>query len=171
MRFLYGDMWKLWQDGGVLVITTNGFVRANGACVMGRGIALQAAKLFPWLPEKLGSYIRKYGNRCFQLSSHIASMPVKPVSSHFGGHNVVTHMASRYCQGDFVPGWACKADQAIIVESCNQLIAMADKFEWKRILLPRPGCGAGELSWHGEIKSLIGAILDDRFYACNFRDD
>ena len=34
----------------VIAITTNGFVKATGECVMGRGCALTAKRLYPQLP-------------------------------------------------------------------------------------------------------------------------
>ena len=46
MREAKGNMLLMKCDA--LVITTNGFVKRDGAAVMGRGIALQVSKTLPW---------------------------------------------------------------------------------------------------------------------------
>ena len=67
-------------------ITTNGFVKSNGQCVMGRGCAKTASERFPDLPSRLGSYINRYGNRVFDMGrfgrsrderTHLVTFPVK----------------------------------------------------------------------------------------------
>lgn len=163
MREKTQDLW----EANVVCITTNGFVKANGECVMGRGCAKQAATRYPELPAQLGSLIRKYGNRVFNLSiksdgKRILSFPVKPVSVVFNGKNAVKHMRSRFRMGDTVPGWAAVADLAIIEESAKQLLALANKLNLDEVFLPRPGCGAGELSWTA-VKPVLEKYLDDRF--------
>jgi hypothetical protein len=55
-----GNLWTYPAD--VRVITTNGTVKKNGECVMGRGCALEAAKKLPGLPKVLGDLIKKNGN-------------------------------------------------------------------------------------------------------------
>ena len=163
-----GDIWKITGDNDIIVITTNGFVKANGECVMGRGIALAAKKRFGYIPKLLGDYIRKYGNRPFRLGNGIVSFPVKPASSVLtASSHVVSHMKDKFNLGDTVPGWACIADINIIVDSAHKLVAMADKFDWHRVFMPRPGCGAGQLDW-SKVKNHLSAILDDRFIICTF---
>jgi hypothetical protein len=139
MREARGDLWAM--DADVVVITTNGVVKQNGACVMGRGCAQQARDRFAGIDRKLGGYIRQHGNRAFNLGTwrgtHIASMPVK--------HR-----------------WDQQADPQLIVQSARQLTAMADKFGWQRIAVPRPGCGNGSLNW-SDVRPLLLEVLDDRF--------
>ena len=38
---------------------------------------------------------------------------------------------------------------------------------WSKVLIPRPGCGYGELNWQ-DIKPLLESILDDRFISVTF---
>jgi hypothetical protein len=97
----------------------------------------------------------------------LVAFPVKPIFGVFDGSNAVGHMASKFKVGEKIPGWACKAKHEIITESAKQLVEMADKFRWQRIVLPRPGCGAGELEWC-EIEALLQTHLDDRFEAITF---
>lgn len=56
-----GDIWSARRDQDWVVITTNGAVRKDGACVMGAGIAKEAARLYPWLPKALGQCIKNNG--------------------------------------------------------------------------------------------------------------
>jgi len=40
MKYIKDDIWKYHDRHTPIVITTNGYVKRNGECVMGRGIAL-----------------------------------------------------------------------------------------------------------------------------------
>jgi len=153
-------------------ITTNGFVKKDGSCVMGRGCAKQAADYWPRLPKILGENINSYGNvvlAALLLSDgrHLLSFPVKPTSVVFNGNNCVKHMMNKFNVGDIVPGWAAVADIGLIKTSATQLVIIADIYKWKKVVLPRPGCGAGELSWP-TVKHELDQILDDRFYSITF---
>ena len=62
-----GDLWEFHSKNNWVVITTNGNVNSQGKAVMGRGIALQAAKKFPRLPKELGHYIQVLGNQTYSF--------------------------------------------------------------------------------------------------------
>lgn len=148
-----GDLWTYPADA--TGITTNGFVKLNGACVMGRGCAQQARDRYPGLDRALGDLITKYGNRCFRIVIHptrtLLTFPVKPMNGP---------------QGE--PGFAANADLNIIARSCEQAMAMADKFAWERIVLPRPGSGNGRLKYERDVRPVIAPLLDDRFLVITF---
>lgn len=154
-----------------IVVTTNGYVKADGSCVMGRGIAKQIADALPTIPKVLGNMIALNGNVVNLLTNtvpSIVSFPVKPVTVTYNGTNVVEHMANKYQIGDTVMGWAAKADIAIIERSCEQLVELADKHpHWKTILVPKAGCGAGELEW-SDVEPVMQKYLDDRFIVCDY---
>lgn len=139
MNEITGELWV--QRNAIIVITTNGGVRRDGACVMGRGCARTARDRFAGLDQHLGSLIREHGNRAFRLGTWdgipLASMPVK--------HN-----------------WSDTADVDLITTSARQLVEMADKFHWERIVVPRPGCGNGGLDWD-DVRPHLADVLDDRF--------
>lgn len=173
-----GDMFQ--ADMDAIVITTNGYVKANGEAVMGRGCALTAQQMFPDLPELLGSKLSNHGNHVHYLKDvhthdgviSIVSMPVKPEGVRKqtlnGKSNIVDHFNHRVSDGDKVPGFYTKASKILIIQSAIELVELADKHpEWKTIVMPRPGCGAGELSWN-EVKPYIEDILDDRFHVYNW---
>lgn len=169
-----GDLFKM--ECEAFCVTTNGFVKKNGECVMGRGCAKQAATYWPELPKRLGGLIGERGNNVHLLytigpgqlynqnKKYILSFPVKPVFAIYDGTNCVDHMKSRFNIGDIVPGWAAVADMDIIRRSAGQLRDIADTFGWTKVVIPRPGCGAGELSWN-DVRPQLNHILDNRFYS------
>lgn len=125
-----GDLWDVSADA--LVITTNGIVRADGAAVMGRGCAKEAADRFPKLPYLLGSRLREYGNiphlfiagYLSEVGSPLVTLPVK--------HH-----------------WRGPADLALIGRMLLQLARIAERAKWEVVAMPRPGCGNGQLLWEG----------------------
>jgi hypothetical protein len=169
MREARGNMLNM--DCDALVITTNGFVKSNGDAVMGRGIAKQISSALAWIPRSLGYQLKLVGNVPHLLGEHnnitLISYPVKPVSVIYDGFNVVAHAQHQFKIGDRVPGFYAKADPVLIVESAYALVKIADSRDWQTILVPRFGCGAGELSWDF-IKPIVASILDDRFIACTY---
>ena len=100
MKYEYGNMVNMSRDA--LVITTNGFVKKDGSCVMGRGIAKQIANMFPRVPKILGERILRHGNKVHHLteSPTLISFPVKATSEIYDGTNAVTHMVKNLKLGD-----------------------------------------------------------------------
>jgi hypothetical protein len=133
-----GDLFSYPADA--TCITTNGTVKKNGECVMGRGVALEAKKRWPAVPLVLGNAVNAFGNIVQSIYVidywSLVAFPVK--------HN-----------------WWEKADLDLIARSCGQLVDLADDC-WECVALPRPGCGNGSLDWQ-EVKPVLGKLLDDRF--------
>lgn len=183
MYEISGDMFVVAGDEGfdALCITTNGFVKNNGNAVMGRGCAKMAAARWPELPAKLGEHIRTIGNTVgvLKVVEHegrgvsIINFPVKPSQKRFNSieernAGCVQHMVGRWGTGDLtIPGWAVKADINLIRESARELAHLTSMMNWQKVILPRPGCGAGELDW-ADVLPVLQDILDDRFYATTF---
>jgi hypothetical protein len=160
MKEVKGNLWNYPADARV--ITTNGTIKKNGECVMGRGCALEATKCCSsWnLKAHLGKLISEKGNHVHFLYDEgqqdmvsVYSFPVK--------HN-----------------WYEKADLALIERSAKELLAIADESYPKDqgylvsdttsvIVLPRPGCGNGGLKWE-DVKPVLEPILDDRFHVITF---
>lgn len=145
-----GNLWDLAKLPDILVISTNGFVKKNGECVMGRGIAKEAKDRFPSIAKDLGNYILLLGSGVHHLGIYgdyyILSFPVK--------HN-----------------WWEKADPKLIEMSAKQLAYIIDStFDPNlhiSIYLPQVGSGNGKLNWD-DVKKVISPILDDRFVAVTF---
>lgn len=131
-----GDIWD-YRGTAVIAITTNGQVSKSGRAVMGRGVAAQAARLMPSLPERLARCIAERGNHVHDLGENMVSFPVE--------HSPYE-----------VP------DLQLIARSARELVALADARGWRSIVVPRPGCGGGGLSWN-EVRPLLESCFDERF--------
>lgn len=138
MKEVYGNLWDYHVDGEWICITTNGVVRQDGRAVMGRGVAAQAKARFPALPSLLGKRLIRNGNHVQPFSSlKLFTFPVK--------HH-----------------WKGQADLNLIIRSSKELMAQLDSHRWtSRVVLPRPGCGNGQLDWE-DVRDVIYPLLDDR---------
>lgn len=137
MKEINADLWDL--TGGLICITTNGFVKKNGEAVLGAGCAKEAVQRFPEFPRILGSKLKQFGNKVFYIPEfNLFTFPVK--------HN-----------------WWEDADIELIKKSCTQLVdkvkGMNNAFPTGTpIYLPQPGCGNGRLKWEfvrEQIKDLL----------------
>lgn len=149
MKELTGDMFspKIISFADALCVTTNGFSKKDGRAVMGRGNAKQAKDLFDGIDLEFGQLLKKNGNVVQILRINpipIVSFPVK--------HN-----------------WWEKADLELIRKSTFELVKLTDWNNWKKIILPRPGCYNGKLKWFSEVKPILKDYLDDRFYLISLR--
>ena len=154
MREIAGDICsgKILEFADAICVTTNGVVKKSKRAVMGAGCAKDMKEKFEELDYELGEAILKNGNitqiistrviafKKFKKSVFIVSFPTKHVY------------------------WE-KSDLVLIEASTQQLIELADNnSQWKRIILPRPGCQFGRLDWLTEVKPLLEERLDNRFY-------
>lgn len=139
MRYITGDLFTYPTDA--ICITTNGILNNKNELVMGAGVALTAKLNFPGLPRTWGEYVKKYGNvpgiivECYP---YLVSFPTK--------HH-----------------WKDKSDIALIKQSAEKLVEIANHWHLKTITLPRPGCGNGGLNWEKQVKPVLDNIFDDRF--------
>jgi hypothetical protein len=138
-----GNLWSYEAD--VRVITTNGFVRKDGRCVMGRGCAFEATQRQPGIDKALGDLIKKHGNHVFRLTTTRPSIWSMPVKHH----------------------WRQKADIELIRRSAHELVEALrydDVWPFDGVcVLPRPGCGNGQLNW-ADVRPVLEQILDDKFH-------
>lgn len=139
--------------GGARVITTNGFVKANGECVMGRGCAREARDRWPWLAKMLGAIIREDGNHVYRFPMDWGSLVTFPAKPERGPNGE--------------PGWQARAEPALIERSAAELVRIVDGFDLPWCVLPRPGCGNGGLAWE-DVRPLLEPLLDDRFHVITF---
>ena len=138
------------ETADAICITTNSVIDRYGNAVMGAGIAKQAKLRYSSIEKVLASCLRKSGNHCNDLgiwdNKHIVSFPTK---NH----------------------WKDGSSIELIKQSCKELTALADKNDWKNVLLPPVGCGCGGLDYENEVKPIISALLDDRFTICQRASD
>ena len=138
MHEIVGDLWEKHACGAIVAITIGGRVTKSGKSIMLRGCARQAAERFPVLLQIHGSLLINHGNHVFDLGRRIVSFPVE---------------ADPYQTPDL----------KLIERSTRELVELTDYKGWQQVVVPRPGCGGGGLSW-SEVKPILGKYLDDRFY-------
>lgn len=152
MKEAFGDAWMWAKDADALCITTNGFIKANGDGVMGRGIAKQAKARVPGIDRLLGQHLRENGNHVGMLTSvrWSSALPGDPTS---GIYNLYAFPVKHV--------WDQPADMNLIERSCRELMEIVDELHLDCVILPRPGCGNGGLKWE-DVKPVIEPLLDDR---------
>lgn len=136
MHEITGNIWEFAGDAAI-VVTTNGSVTRDGRAIFGNGVARQAAERYPGLDQKLGDMVTKHGSHVYDLGSGMISFPVEETA------------------------WSLP-DLRIIARSARELRVLADRSGWKRVMVPRPGCGGGGLAWH-EVRPVLLPWFDDRF--------
>ena len=135
MREVVDNIWKCHKASPShwVVVSTNGFVKSNGACVMGRGIALEAARKFPTLPFELGKKLRDEGNHVFMWHEYgLVTFPVKHA-------------------------WWEVADLVLLRRSALELAAMF-KGRTDIVCMPKVGCANGKLEW-----AVVKPVLESAF--------
>jgi hypothetical protein len=138
MKEIVGDIWKFYDEGHWIVISTNGDINRFGLAVMGRGLAKEATQRIPGMAYGLAKQLQQHGNHVFPFYDiRILTFPVK--------HH-----------------WRDDADLELIRQSVRELgWTIGGMSEIKVVYLPRVGCGNGRREW-SEVKPLLEA-LDDRF--------
>lgn len=134
-----GNIWTVEADA--TCVTTNGIVKRNGEAVMGAGIALQAKNRYPNLPMQLAKRLLLFGNHVF-----IITQP--------DGRNIATFPTKH--------DWKLDSSLTLIENSCEELVELVNKRGWSKVVLTRPGCANGKLSW-SDVKPILEKHFDDRF--------
>lgn len=143
MKIIKDDIWNWYEKGYHVVIPTNGYVNKVGECVMKRGLAYQAKKLFGKLSIALGNLINQHGNHVY----------------YFERQRLVTFPTKHSWRDE-------KSDLQLIEASCKELVSLMQKFPTINIVMPKVGCGAGKIEWNSVapiIQSFFGAFSDKRF--------
>lgn len=157
------DLWTTPADAKC--ITTNGYVKVNGNLVMGAGVAGQAQARYPNFPKVAGRAVTQYGNivhafRSDQLRQNNWSRYNRSMT-----HGSIPVDDEWFITFPVKHVWYENADLELIKRSAHQLMDLLNEPAFlpifKTVLLPRPGCGNGHLTWE-DVKPVIEPILDDR---------
>lgn len=140
MKEVTGNLWEYPADWRC--ITTNGVVGPNGL-VMGRGCAAEAAQRYPGLPAYAGRRVAENGNVVQSVAHH--RLILFPVKHH----------------------WRDPAKLSLIAKSAIRLAELTEDHDLGTVVLPRPGCGAGQLDW-SDVRDLIAPILPDSVHVITF---
>jgi hypothetical protein len=157
MQELQGDLFAfLYQPEYIICIPVNGNLNNCGEAVMGKGVACTAADRLPQLPQILGQLIKERGNHVSCLNTnwrkpHLFSVPTK--------HN-----------------WYEPSDLKLIARSLYEMrklyyaLALKD-FGINYVILPRVGCGAGQLGW-ATVRLIVEEYLpEDNFLIIHHEKD
>ena len=190
MQEIYGSLFDSVMADAIC-ITTNGFVNKQGACSMGKGCAGDAKHRWPGIQMTLGKLIQQKGNRVHLLTGadkvlpgyagwaahtlpyHLITFPTKPdtFTADANCSNVVEHMRHQATPGKSLPGWMSVSDLELIEKGCMQLVELTNTHSLESVVLPRPGVGAGQLSWEKHVRPVCEKYLDDRFYTITFEKE
>ena len=144
MKLYIGNMWSVFSQVDLFCITTNSYIKKNGALVMGRGIAQQARDKFPGLDLALGQAIVNAGMQDEVYGLLVSpSWPVKKLAAF----QVKTNFRS-------------KAELEIITASTHALSTFAKANPNKRIALNFPGIGNEKLPYN-EVLGIVKHLPDN----------
>jgi hypothetical protein len=152
------DLWA--EPADAKCITTNGFVKNNGNLVMGAGVAGQAQSRYPQLPKIWGeSYsLRKGYHRVgARTQDEPPKLLVGPHAQELRVQDDLTHDFT-FVSFPVKYNWYEKADLNIIKNSAYDLAQAIEDYGWEKVLLPRPGCGNGQLDWE-EVMPIIAPFF------------
>ena len=142
-----GNLWEYVAD--CRVITTNGSVKRDGTCVMGRGCAAEAKQRWPQLPRQLGEW----------LANSVPKIGQTPHRFEFGSEIIYSFPVKHQ--------WFESADLELIERSARELVQHINHMRFRVVVMPRPGCGNGGLSWT-DVRPMLASLLDDRFHVITF---
>lgn len=147
MNEIMGDIFQVHKEYDAICCTTNYVVKNNGELVMGAGVAKAFATKYPWLPKLWGERVKRDWKENCHPGLFVTLMKERPHLVYFGTK------------------WHYKdnSDRDLIESNLFSLVDITNKLDWKKVLLPRPGCANGGLDWDNDIKHLCEEYLNDRF--------
>lgn len=175
MQEITGDLFES-VNAEAICITTNGFVSPQGANTMGRGCAGRAKFLWPGIQLILGQHIREGGNHVHHLTHTQSKLPPVVMLS-FRLCKEWPHKWEPFHQVPYQifsfptkNHWSEDSDLNLIERSAQELLVQMDQTGYDEVVVPRPGCGLGRLSWEDQVRPLLSKLWDDRFYVIHHQE-
>lgn len=137
MKLVAGDLWEFHDKDCWICVTVNGSLKIDGTLVMGKGCAKQAAQRYPDLPAELGRLLKAHGN----------------VPQVLYDKRIITFPVKRFWHE---PGYL-----PLIKRSATRIRHILDVYHIQSLVIPRPGCGEGRLSWD-DVRPVLEEQFDDR---------
>jgi hypothetical protein len=120
-------MWTAYAAADLFCITTNSYIRQDGALVMGRGIAREAKQRHPGIDYRFGNAI---GEAC----------------GHIGEYGLVVDTDTKLAAFQVKYTWYRDAIPGLIAYSVTELNAYIVAHRLKNVQLNFPGIGNGGLA-------------------------
>jgi hypothetical protein len=150
-QFQQGDIWSVYPQADLFLVTTNSTLKQNGALVMGRGAAQQARDRFPGLDLAFGQAIAQ---QCGHLGRyHLLVSPQWP-QAKMGAFQACTER-SRSVKTDYKQS----ADLSLIQASVAALVEWTAAHPGKSVHLNFPGIGNGGLA-RADVLPLLAPLPD-----------
>lgn len=172
MRVVKGDLWEFHEAGAWACIPVNIGYKKDGENVMGRGVAVQAAKRWPDVPKI-------WGGACKTLGSKVSAMPL------FDGRRLIFFPTKPLNVREPWASWRNMASPRLIERSATTLASLVEapcpgcsedlgpvrcvgrKTDCRSIegdvVLPLVGCGNGKLKEKDVLPILERVLVSDRF--------
>ncbi len=167
MKEQKADLFSFIKEPNVdaIVITTNGQCDKNGRACMGGGCARECADRWPETPLRLGKCLKNFNINVPYVIGALDKNGdyIEPNMRIIKERKYKCLILSFPTINDIING----ADLDLIRESAKELKAMADRFELKGVVIGRPGCGIGSLSYK-DVKPVLEEFFDDRFTIVSF---
>lgn len=144
MKEIHSDLWS-YHRRGWLVIQTDLTVKEDGSAVMGAGMASEAARRMPILPDIYGTFIQKHGRNT-------------PVCYEEYQKHYFILTPTKY-------NWRDKSPMALVTKSADQLAALYLPNDLP-VYLPLIGTDSGGL-FGRDVKIMLSQKLGDRFTLVN----
>lgn len=123
----------------------NRMIHQNGRLTMGAGIAKVFRDWFPNLDLAWGRRLQEVPPEIQVIAGYFGRSPTFWVPVYF------------QTKGD----WRRPATVDLVKASTEQLAALIWTVDWHNVLLPRPGCGNGGLSWSEQVFPILEPYLVD----------
>ena len=136
MKLETGNMWSIFDLKEYFLVTTNSYIRKDGALVMGRGIAKQLADKIPSIPWDFADKIK-----------HLGNYGIVVTAGRIGAFQVKKHFAN-------------DAEFPLITSSTYDLHRWAESLPKRRFDLNFPGIGNGHLDYN-EVLPLLQGLPDN----------
>jgi hypothetical protein len=170
MKERKADLFKTIYEDGVdaICITTNGMYLKDGRAAMGGGCAKTCADFWPETSIRLGKCLKNFStNVPFVIGALDKNGKyIEPNMKLIKEHKFKTLILSFPTIDNLIDG--AKLD--LILNSAKELKIMADRFDLRGIVIGRPGCGIGSLSYQ-DVKPILEKYFDDRFTIVSFEHE
>lgn len=145
---IFGNYWTILKQRtfDAIVVTTNTTLRTNNELVMGAGIAKDFRDKFSNLSHSLG-YMIKRRKECGLTLDDIIVTRVNDI-----------YIVAFPTKND----WKLPSSLDLIEKNLQQLKFISEIFMWENVLMTRPGCGLGALSWN-DVKPVCEKYLNNNF--------